>query len=78
MFFDVMAGERARRIRGRPDQPEFIPDPTDPRVGRPLTAETERPEAENPEPPASDPRIVDPTDPRNGEARREGLADAAA
>jgi hypothetical protein len=60
MFFDVMAGERARRIRQRPDEPEFIPDPTDPRAERPLTAEPKRPETPRP--------IADPTDPRNGEA----------
>jgi hypothetical protein len=68
MFFDVMAGERARRIRQRPDEPEFIPDPTDPRAERPLTAEPQHPETKKPEPPPADPRIVDPTDPRNGDA----------
>lgn len=59
MFFDVMAGERARRIQQRPGEPEFIPDPTDPRAGRPLTAAPQRPEAPRP--------IVDPTDPHNGD-----------
>jgi hypothetical protein len=60
MFFDVTAGERARRIRQHPDQPEFMPDPTDPRAERPLTAAPGGPEI---------PRlIVDPTDPRNGAA----------
>jgi hypothetical protein len=60
MFFDVTAGERARRIRQHPDEPQFMPDPTDPRAERPLTAEPGTPEI-----PRS---VVDPTDPRNGGA----------
>lgn len=60
MFFDVTAGERARRIREHPGQSEFLPDPTDPRAERPLTAQPARPQTPRP--------IADPTDPRNGQA----------
>jgi hypothetical protein len=59
MFFDVTAGERARRIRQHPDEPEFVPDPTDPRAEEP-TVEPGRTDTPR--------RIADPTDPRNGQA----------
>ncbi len=58
MFFDVTAGERARRIRERPGEPEFLPDPTDPRA-----EELSSPEPGSPHAPRL---IADPTDPRNG------------
>jgi hypothetical protein len=60
MFFDVIAGERARRIRQHPDEPQFIPDPTDPRAEKPSPVEPGHPETAPP--------IADPTDPRNGDA----------
>jgi hypothetical protein len=60
MFFDVTAGERARRIRQHRDEPEFVPDPTDPRAEGPFSAEPRAPQAPR--------QIADPTDPRNGEA----------
>lgn len=60
MFFDVTAGERARRIRVHPEEAEFVPDPTDPRAEEPLAAESET--IDDPGP------VLDPTDPRNGEA----------
>jgi hypothetical protein len=56
MFFDITAGERARRIRVHPEEEEFVPDPTDPRAEEPLAGK-------------SDPgTVLDPTDPRNGQA----------
>jgi hypothetical protein len=59
MLFDVTAGERARRIREHPDQPEFLPDPTDPRAEELFSADPQSLEV---------PRLIaDPTDPRNGE-----------
>lgn len=33
VVFDPMAGERARRIYERPEEPQPILDPTDPRYG---------------------------------------------
>jgi hypothetical protein len=59
MFFDVTAGERARRIRQHPDEPEFVPDPTDPRAEELSSGEPEALRDFRP--------IADPTDPRNGE-----------
>lgn len=60
MFFDVTAGERARRIRVHPEEVEFVPDPTDPRAEELLAGKSET---------IDDPRpVLDPTDPRNGQA----------
>jgi hypothetical protein len=57
---DLMAGERARRIRIHPDGPEPVSDPMDSRYGEmtpsaPQVAAPPRP-------------IVDPTDPDCGES----------
>ncbi len=52
---DVMAGDRARRIRAHPDEPERVVDPTDPRYGTPEREQTR-----------SAPAREDPTDPRPG------------
>jgi hypothetical protein len=56
---DPTAGRRAQAISERPEVPQPIPDPTDPRYGELSTGEgTQGANAD---------RILDPTDPEYGE-----------